>query len=66
MSEVETYTLQILVEDPPAEEGSAVKLEMREQRMRANLPAMLEQTEENLTDLLPEGFSAKITRWDES
>ena len=29
------------------------------------LPEMLKEVEENLTDLLPEGYSAQIREWDQ-
>lgn len=29
-------------------------------RVRADLPAMVEEMEENLSDLLPEGYTARI------
>jgi hypothetical protein len=66
MSDVmQTYTLQILrPEETPAEEGSAFGLEQQEKRLAANLPAMLEDLLENLNDVLPEGFAARLLEWD--
>lgn len=29
-----------------------------------NIPALMAETEENLTDLLPPGYRARIRRWD--
>ena len=44
----------------PAEEGSAYKWDLSDQRLLANLPAMVEAAEENLQDLLPEGYTITI------
>ena len=44
----------------PAEEGSAYKWDLSDQRLLANLPAMLEAAEENLQDLMPEGYTVTI------
>jgi hypothetical protein len=51
---VATYTLEIL-----DWEGETQRKDV-ENRMLANLPAMLEAVEEDLSNLLPEGYSAKI------
>ena len=59
---VATYSLEILIEDAPAEEGSAFAQEQHEKRVLANLPAMLEDAEENLGDLLPDSWSVAIRR----
>lgn len=57
-----TYTLQLIGpkdEIPPDWRGNIV-------RVRSVLnPALLRETEENLTDLLPEGYSVRIKEWDE-
>lgn len=64
---LETYSLQILTpESSPAEEGSAFSLEQQEKRVLANLPAMLEDAQENLSDVLPEGWSVRIRRWNDA
>jgi hypothetical protein len=55
------YTLSINgPENVPAEEGSADEWFKSDDRVLADLPAMLEEAEENLSDLLPEGYSATI------
>lgn len=33
-----------------------------DKRVLADLPAVMEATEENITDVLPDGYSAKIER----
>lgn len=35
-----------------------------DKRVLSNLPAMLEAVEEDLSDLLPEGYYARIKEWD--
>jgi hypothetical protein len=50
-----TYNLQIL---SPAENTSRGD---QDKRVLSNLPAMLEAVEEDLTLILPEGYTAKIT-----
>lgn len=44
-----------------AQEGSAYTWEMSDQRLLANLPAMMEAVEENLQDLMPEGYTVSVT-----
>jgi hypothetical protein len=34
-----------------------------DKRLFANLPAYLDELEENLTDRLPDGYEARITEW---
>ena len=64
MSEcIATYNIQILSEPLPAEEGSAERWALSDKRVLSNLPAMLEAVEEDLSKLLPEGYSARITEW---
>lgn len=61
-----TYNIQILgPEEQPAEEGSAFRWSQEDKRVLSNLPAMLEAVEEDLSELLPEGYSARITEWNE-
>jgi hypothetical protein len=60
MRTVVAYTLRVDAPDAPAEEGSAEKMEREEQRVRAFLPAHLNAVEEDLEDLLPEGWSVHI------
>ena len=56
-----TFTLQIFSpEYVPAEEGSAYRWSESDARVLANLPAMLEAVEEDLTALLPEGYRCII------
>lgn len=52
-------------ESEPAEEGSAYRWGEQDKRVLANLPAMLEAIEEDLTSLLPEGYTASVTPWEE-
>ena len=57
------YTLNVYgPESEPAEEGSAYRWGDTDKRLLANLPAMIEAIEEDLTDLLPEGYTAKIEK----
>jgi len=59
-----TYNLQVFgPEDEPAEEGSAYRWGEQDKRVLADLPAMLEAVEEDLTDLLPDGYQAVIKEW---
>ena len=62
---IATFTLQIFSEPVAADEGSADQWMREDQRVLANLPAMLEAAEEDLTKLLPEGYSARIKEWDD-
>jgi hypothetical protein len=60
-----TYTLQIFgPESVPAEEGSAYRWGDSDKRLLSNLPAIMESVEEDLTDLLPDGYRAIIRAWD--
>lgn len=43
-----------------AQEGSAYTWEMSDQRLLANLPAMMEMVEENLQTLMPEGYRVEV------
>lgn len=53
MTVVDLYTLQIVRDpDPPSVYCAATTREL------------VEETEENLTDLLPAGYRARIRRWD--
>lgn len=62
MTCIATYNLQIVVDDPmPYRE--LTPLAMADQRVLSNLPAMLESVEEDLTLLLPPGYSAVIKEW---
>lgn len=62
---IATYTLQVFAPtDAPAEEGSADQWLREDQRVLANLPALLEAAEEDLTKLLPDGYRAIIKDWD--
>lgn len=51
-------------ESEPAEEGSAYRWSESDRRVLANLPAMLQEIEENLTGMLPEGYWVRIREWD--
>lgn len=66
MDPIATYTIQIIgPEEVPAEEGSADTWMKQDERVLANLPAILEAAEEDLTKLLPEGYRAIIKNWEE-
>lgn len=55
------YTIDIYSrESEPAEEGSAYRWGEEDARVLSNLPAMIEAAEEDLTDLLPEGYRCII------
>jgi len=56
-----TFTLQVLGPEP--EEGSG--LSDSDKRVLANLPAVVEAVEEDMSDLLPEGYSVRIEEWSE-
>jgi hypothetical protein len=56
MSVVDLYTVQII------DEGSVVFPPTLANSDR--IAALMEEMEENLTDLLPAGYSARIRRWD--
>lgn len=47
------YTIQIVFTDGPYQELATSAVEQ-----------MMKETEENLTDLLPPGYRARIRRWD--
>lgn len=58
---IASYTLRVVREGgrtPP----SLYTPQEEDKRLLANLPAMLEAVEEDLTKLLPEGYRATITR----
>lgn len=56
----QTYSLQII--GPLSNTWDAVDTW---KRVAANLPAIVEATEEDITDLLPDGYRARIVAWDE-
>ena len=63
---IATYTIQVFgPESVPADEGSADTWEREDQRVLANLPAILEAAEEDVTKLLPDGYRAIIANWEE-
>lgn len=51
MTVVDLYTIQIVRDGPADYEGF--------------FPALMDETEENLTDLLPPGYRARIRRWND-
>ncbi len=53
MTVVDLYTVQIINDVYP---GSYVD--------ERKVPALMAEAEENLTDLLPDGYRARIRRWD--
>lgn len=66
MDPIATYTIQVFApEEVPADEGSADQWYIEDKRVLANLPALLEAAEEDLTKLLPEGYRAIIKEWDD-
>lgn len=56
---VERYVISIVADDL-VDVSNGAAWELREARVRADLPAMLEELEENLTSMLPEGYRAQI------
>jgi hypothetical protein len=62
MRGIASYTLEVLApSEVPAEEGSAYNAEQQERRVLSKLPALVEEAEENLSDMLPEGFRVRIS-----
>ncbi len=61
---IATYTIQVFSPEPETYRGFKAKevedLKRTDKRVLANLPAMLEAVEEDLTNLLPEGYRAII------
>lgn len=55
---IATYNIQILDQGVADDPFVLVK-----DRLLSNLPAMLEAVEEDLNDLLPQGYTARITEW---
>lgn len=56
---IATFTIEVL------RDGDELQLSDKDKRVLADLPAYLEELEENLTDLLPEGYSVSIKEWDD-
>lgn len=57
-----TYNLQVLA---PATDYEDVRRHTdTDKRILADLPAMLENVEEQLEALLPDGYQVRITEWD--
>ena len=54
-----TYLLTISTPEPKSDIEEIDYFQI-DKRILADLPAMLEEIEENLTDLLPEGYKAEI------
>lgn len=60
-----TYNLQVFSPPvAPEEETSAYRWSESDKRVLADLPAMLEQIEDELTSKLPDGYEVRITEWD--
>ena len=63
-----TYTLQIFgPEDETlswSPSGPRSSHDDTDKRLLADLPAIMESVEEDLTDLLPEGYRAVVKVWD--
>ena len=60
------YVLNIYgPESEPAEEGSAYRWSESDKRVLANLPAIIESVEEDVTSLLPEGYRCIVKEWNQ-
>lgn len=55
------YTLAIISQEVVDVKDGA-DWELREARVMADMPARLEEIEENLSDMLPEGYSARVIK----
>lgn len=58
---IAAYTVQLIKDGATGLEP----LDERDKRVLADMPAYLEELEENLTDLLPEGYSVTIKEWND-
>ena len=54
------YLLTLTSPEVPAEEGSADRWARMDARVLADLPAILEATEEDLNDLLKDGYEIRL------
>ena len=54
------YLIEVISDDIVG--SSETDYELRDARVMADMPARLEEIEENLTDMLPENYSARITQ----
>lgn len=55
------YTINIYSpEVVPAEEGSAYKWDLADNRVLADLPAVMELVTEKIAEILPDGYTVKI------
>lgn len=54
---VAAYEVEIVADEDTSHDDDA--------RMKANLPAVMESVEEDLTDRLPEGYRALVMNWGE-
>jgi hypothetical protein len=61
MANIATYNLQVL---SPYPDLTAPSLNESEKRVLADLPAILELAQEELSDRLPTGFRVRIAEWD--
>lgn len=70
MSEVvQTYTLQILADEKVPEgfrvkKGTGELVSIHAGGRHLNVIVALNEMEQNLTDLLPDGYQARISEWD--
>ena len=55
------YVLNVYSDGPEPEQGFGPRFSDADRRLLANLPAILEATEEDLYDLLPTGYEVRIT-----
>lgn len=62
---IATYRLEILAPDIPPGASPFYGVD-EDKRVLSNLPAMLEAVEEDLTDLLPDGYRVIIIKEDDS
>ena len=60
MTVVDLYTIQIIYEDGP------YSYDARPGAPAGYIEDGIAETEENLTDLLPPGYRARIRRWDDN
>lgn len=59
-----TYTLRVLLPPIPYEEREHVhSATEQDKRVLADLPSMLEQIEEQLEEMMPDGYQVRITEW---
>jgi hypothetical protein len=63
-----TYSLQVSVDvkfNPEEERPPVHQATEQDKRVLADLPAIIEMMEDAVQDLLPEGYSVRITYWNQ-